>query len=213
MPSHSPFANFYDEIFALATPAQQESFLRQLFTQDASLCASFWAYINPPLRDVEVGQEAVDAEVAQMQKKIKRYPWDILFEIDPTADEYITELTDLIDRDIIGSFQLNMEAACRTGNLLSGLSYLRIIEKGTNLDWEKVEEPTSHHVREVKEHIGYQFDFFASCFRDHIFSVELISQAIAQAKIYQSESGGYFDYSEDWGEILETFKDKLAEKV
>lgn len=213
MPSNSLFANFYDEVFALATPAQQESFLRQLFTQDGSLCASFWAYINPPLRDVEVGQNDVDAEVAKIQEKIKRYRWDILFEIDPTADDYSIELTDLIDKDIIGAFVQKMEAFCSTGDLLSALNCLRIIEEGSNLNWEEIEEPAGYYGEEVKEHIGYQFDYFASCFRDHIFSVELINQAIAQAKAYQSESGGYFDYSEDWGEILETFKDRLAGKI
>ena len=86
MPSQSPLASFYDDVFASATPAQQESFLRQLFSRDASLCASFRAYINPPLRGVEVEQKTLDAEVAKMQESIKRYRWDILFDMDPTAD-------------------------------------------------------------------------------------------------------------------------------
>lgn len=213
MPLHSPFGNFYDEVFTSATPAQQESYLRQLFTLNASLCASFWAFINPPSGDMEVGQKTVDMEVAQMQEKIKRYPWDILFETDPTADDYSVELTDLIHKDVIGSFLLKMEAACSTGDLLSALVCMRIIEKGTNLNWEELEEPACFYDDEVKEHIGYQFDFFISSFLDHIFSEDLINQAIVQAKAYQSDSGGYFDYSEHWGEILKTFKDRLAGKL
>lgn len=160
-----------------------------------------------------MGQKTVDMEVAQMQEKIKRYPWDILFETDPTADDYSVELTDLIHKDVIGSFLLKMEAACSTGDLLSALVCMRIIEKGTNLNWEELEEPACFYDDEVKEHIGYQFDFFISSFLDHIFSEDLINQAIVQAKAYQSDSGGYFDYSEHWGEILKTFKDRLAGKL
>ncbi|MCB0612504.1 MAG: hypothetical protein H6573_32615 [Lewinellaceae bacterium] len=213
MPSQSPFANFYDDIFASATPAQQESFLRQLFTRDGSLCASFWAYINPPFRDVEVEQKTVDAEVAKMQESIKRYRWDILFDMDPTADDYSTELTELIDKDIIGDFQLQIEASCSTGDLLAALHSLRIIEQGTNLNWEEIEEPAGYYGAEVKDHIGYQFDFFTGCFLDHIFSADLIKNAIVQAEAYQSESAGYFDYSEDWEGVLKIFKDRLAGKL
>lgn len=213
MPSNSPFANFYDEVFASATQAQQESFLRQLFTQDASLCASFWAYINPPLRGVEVEQKAVDAEVAKMQESIKRYRWDILFDMDPTADDYSSELTELIDKDIIGDFQLQMDASCSTGDLLSALNCLRIIEQGTNLNWEEIDEPAGYYGDEVKEHIGYQFSFFIDCFLDHIFSEDMIKNAIAQAEAFRSESRGYFDYSDNWEEILEIFKDRLAENL
>ena len=213
MPSNSPFANFYDEVFASATQAQQESFLRQLFTQDASLCASFWAYINPPLRGVEVEQKAADAEVAKMQESIKRYRWDILFDMDPTADDYSSELTELIDKDIIGDFQLQMDASCSTGDLLSALNCLRIIEQGTNLNWEEIDEPAGYYGDEVKEHIGYQFSFFIDCFLDHIFSEDMIKNAIAQAEAFRSESRGYFDYSDNWEEILEIFKDRLAENL
>ena len=211
MPSQSPFANFYDDIFASATPAQQESFLRQLFIRDGSLCASFWAYINPPFRDVEVEQKTVDAEVAKMQESIKRYRWDILFDMDPTADDYSTELTELIDKDIIGDFQLQIEASCSTGDLLSALNCLRIIEQGANLNWEEIEEPAGYYAAEVKEHICYQFDFFTDCFLYHVFSEELIKNAIVQMEAFQSESSGYFDYSEYWEEVLKVFKGRLVE--
>ena len=197
MPSQSPFANFYDDIFASATPAQQESFLRQLFIRDGSLCASFWAYINPPFRDVEVEQKTVDAEVAKMQESIKRYRWDILFDMDPTADDYSSELTELIDKDIIGDFQLQMDASCSTGDLLSALNCLRIIEQGTNLNWEEIDEPAGYYGDEVKEHIGYQFSFFIDCFLDHIFSEDMIKNAIAQAEAFpyvtSAKSGAHVD--------------------
>ena len=160
MASHSPTADFYDTVFARAEKDQQELFLRQLFERDASLCASFWAFINPLSQSSIVKEDVLAAEIARMQKKTLYYPWDILFHKDPVADEYSSALTDLIDREIIGSFQLKMEAACSTGDLCSALSYLRIIEKGTNIDWENAEEPGSHHVAEVKAHISCQFDFF-----------------------------------------------------
>jgi hypothetical protein len=210
MPPHSPTAHFYDTVFARAEKDQQESFLRQLFERDASLCASFWAFINPLPQSSIVEVEALSAEIAKMQEKTLHYPWDILFEMDPVADEYSSELTDLIDREIIGPYQLKMEVACRTGDLCSALSYLRIIEKGTNVDWENAEEPGSHHIAEVKEHICYQFDFLRNCFLDYIFSVDAVSQAIIQAKTYQADANGFFDYSANWGEVSEILEDWLA---
>ena len=158
-------------------------------------------------------QKTVDAEVAKMQESIKRYRWDILFDMDPTADDYSSELTELIDKDIIGDFQLQMDASCSTGDLLSALNCLRIIEQGTNLNWEEIDEPAGYYGDEVKEHIGYQFSFFIDCFLDHIFSEDMIKNAIAQAEAFRSESRGYFDYSDNWEEILEIFKDRLAENL
>lgn len=198
MASHSPTAHYYDTVFARAEKGQQESFLRQLFERDASLCASFWAFINPLPQTGIVKYEVLAAEIAKMQEKTLHYPWDILFEMNPVADEYILELTDLIDREIIGTYQLKMEVACRTGDLCSALSYLRIIEKGTNVNWKNVEEPGSHHVAEVKEHICYQFDFLIRCFLDYVFSIDMVSRAITQAKTYQADANGFFDYSANW---------------
>lgn len=213
MASHSPTAHFYDMVFAQAEKNQQELFLRQLFERDASLCASFWAFINPLSQSSIVEDEVLTAEVAQMQKKTLYYPWDILFQIDPVADEYISELTDLIDREIIGPFQLKMGASCSTGDLCSALSYLRIIEKGTNVDWKNVKEPGSHHIAEVKEHLSCQFDSLIYCFNDHIFSADTISRAITQAKAYQADANGFFDYFADWGAILEILEDRLIDQL
>jgi hypothetical protein len=213
MPSQSPFAKFYDQVFAIAGQEQQESFLRQLFTLDAALCASFEAYIYPPLRDLETEQAIIISAVAQIREKIKRYKWNILFDMDPTAEDYSTELTELIDKDIIGDYLLKMEAYCRTGDLLSAVSCLRIIEQGTNLNWEDVEEPAGYYGDEVRTHIGFQFDFFADCFLGSIFSPELIKEAIAHAEIYHSDSGGYFDHSKCWEDVLDTCKARLAGKI
>ncbi len=207
--SQSPFADFYDHVFALAAPHQQESFLRQLFTLDASLCASFEAYINPPLRDLTAEQDTLDAAANRMRERIKRYRWDILYEMDPTADDYITELMDLIDKDIIGIYVQKIEVSCGTGDLLSALSCLRIVEQGTNLNWEHIEEPAGYYGPEVRQHIGYQFDFFTSSFLNNIFSKKLINNAITWAKAFQSAPSGYFDYSAHWGEIIEIFKGRV----
>ncbi|GJM36572.1 MAG: hypothetical protein DHS20C18_55730 [Saprospiraceae bacterium] len=211
MPSTSPFANFYDEVFVAATPEQQETFLRQLFTRNGSLCASFGAYINPPFTDFEEQQKHINSAVQQMREKIKRYHWDTLFDMNPLAEDYITELTDVINQEMIGAFSLKMIAFCATGDLLSALSFLRIIEQGTNLNWEELEEPASHHVDEVKEHIAYQFHFFLSSFQDYIFSVDLIKEAIAQMTSFTFPSGDYFDYSADWQDVLDEFKHQLEE--
>lgn len=207
--SQSPFDDFYDRVFALAAPHQQASFLRQLFTLDASLCTSFEAYINPPLWDVTAERETLNAAAIRMQEGIKRYHWDILFEVDPTAEDYISELMDLLDKEFIGTYLRKIQVSCSTGDLLTALSCLRIIEQGTNLDWETIEEPAGFYGPEVKEHIEYQFDFFISCFLHNIFSKSLINNAITWAKTFQSEPIGYFDYSGDWEEIIKICKDRI----
>ncbi|MBK8489946.1 MAG: hypothetical protein IPL49_03330 [Saprospirales bacterium] len=157
--------------------------------------------------------KTIGAEVAKMQERIKRYRWEILFDADPTAEDYITELTELIDKDIIGTWLLKMAAFCSTGDLLSAIRCLRIIEQGTNLNWEEIEEPAGFYGDEVKDHIGYQFDFFMNCFIDHIFSADLINHAIDQANAFRSKPGAWFDYAENWGGILEQFKDRVEGKI
>jgi hypothetical protein len=66
MASHSPTAQFYDTIFAQAEKGQQEAFLRQLFERDASLCASFWAFINPLPQSSILKVEALAAKAKQL---------------------------------------------------------------------------------------------------------------------------------------------------
>lgn len=83
------------------------------------------------------------------------YFWDILFEMDFVVDEYSLEFMDFIDWEIIGFYQLKMEVVCCMGDLCLVLSYLCIIEKGINVDWENVEEFGSYYIVEVKEYICY----------------------------------------------------------
>jgi hypothetical protein len=203
MPSQSPYADFFDLVFTSAAPDLQDAFLRQLFANDAFLCASFWAYINPQLRDISLESVAINAAASQIQRIIKEYRWSVLFDTDPLAEDYSEELNELIAKNIISANLNSIENSCKTGDLLAALINLRVIEQGINLDWEKIEEPAGYYGPEVKMHTGWHFNFFINCFLDNIFSEKLIENAITWAQIWQSLPGEYFDFSKEWGSIVE----------
>lgn len=201
----SPFKYFYDEVFSIAPADQQAEFLKQLFTKDAALCASFQSFIQPPMKDVS--EADTEATAASMREKITQYPWDCLFDFDPTADEYSEELLQVLARDITGKYELQLASFCKIGDLLSALQCLRIIESGTDLDWTAVEEPAAHHPDEIAFYVEAVFDDLESHFIDNIFSKQAIDEAQKKAMWYLSNPGKVYNYSERWRQLIEVFGD------
>ncbi len=213
MPSSSPFADFYELVFTKAPKELQEQYLRKLFTMDGVLCASFSAYIDPPVDNITLSIPKMEAEIEKLHLKIRKYRWQVLFEIDPIAEDYSRYLCDLIDRDMLHQSLLDLQAYCIIGDLLSALNALRIIEMGTNVDWEALEEPASYYASEVQDHIRSQFLSFTDCFLGSIFSKKLIDTARSQAEIYRAHPGNYLEYTAEWAEVIEIFEDRLGKRI
>jgi hypothetical protein len=211
--SNAPFSYFYDTFFATAPQKNQAVFLRQLFTKDALLRESFLSFMDVSLAEgnVAVLLAKVDSEILAIQTKVKTYDWEVLYDMDPTADDYSDMVTDLLERDLIGEKHFPTHFSCETGDLLEALFNLRVFERSVDFNWDTLSEPASYYHEEVGQWVGFQFDAFHSSFADYVFSAKLIQLGIELVDGFGVGAGAYFDFSLEWIGIADMLLDRLDE--
>jgi hypothetical protein len=216
MSANSPFAGFYNKVFATASPEQKEAFLQELFLKNAALCYSFQSFINPDLHSQAVMESIameIENQTANLQHKIKTYSWSVLWDVDGQPENYDEDLIRLLEEKFVGYTHFPIESLCSTGRLLEAVASLRIIELSLNIDWESVEEPAQYYGREVDCFISYQFDDLISSFIDHVFSKGQVRSAMELIADFKSKPGLFFDHSVEWQKVEDVFREYIVDMV
>lgn len=212
--NESPFARFYDQIFATSTQEEQTVFLRQLFTIDASLCNRYFNYINFTLVDhpIEDLIESIEAEVLEIKKGIIAFNWENLFQTVPgTPDDYIEDVDNILHKVFFDEMILSMKANFSNGNLLIALKELRIIELSLDFDWENMlEEPACYYQDDVDSYgIISEFNYADAYMGDSIFSVEILEVAQNLISYFIANPMKYTPHTESWQVLLDDIDERL----
>ena len=212
--NQSPFASFYDDIFANTSQEEQEIFLRQLFTMDGNLCSRYYNYINffsidQPIKNV-IGS-AMEEAVA-IRKKIIAYDWEDLWQTVPGAPEdYIEDVWKILQKEFLSDVLLLIKSHFSCGDILMALKKMRILELSLDFDWEKdLTEPACYYQNEINYiEIESEFNFAHAYFDDSIFSVEILNIAQDLILNFINNPMTYFPHTKSWKELLEAIDDRM----
>jgi len=216
MSNQSPFANFYDQVFATSSPDKQEDFLRQLFTIDARLCARYFNYINVTGIDHAIDHlvKLAKEESEKIKKAIIAYDWEDLYQTVPgSPDDYIEDVSKVLQEIFFKDILFNVEHNFRCGDLLTGLKNMRVIALSLDFDWEeKLVEPGSYYQSEIDAYDTIpEFNHLEFLFLDGIYSKQILSSAQDLLSYYITNPLTHFPHTDNWQALLELIEDRLLE--
>ena len=212
--NQSPFANFYDEIFATSSQKEQEIFLRQLFTLDGSLCSSYYHYLNFISVDQSIKDliASAEEEALAIRKKILAYDWEDLFQTVPgTPEDYIEDVWKILREDFFNDILLWIKTHFSHGDILMAFKKMRVLELSLDFDWEKdLAEPACYYQDEINSYeVESEFNHAHAYSGDSIFSVEILEKARDLIINFMGNPMTYFPHTENWKELLEGIDDRL----